>query len=44
VQTLLKKLPDFVDGNPAKMALSLAKAIIETKDVRVLLLDKSLGR
>ena len=32
-QTLLKKLPDYVDTNPVKMAFSIAKAIIEIKDV-----------
>jgi hypothetical protein len=35
-QTLMKRLPDIVDGNPVKMALSLAKAIIQIKDVRAL--------
>ena len=33
---LMTKLPEIVDGNPVKMALSLAKAIIEIKDVRTL--------
>lgn len=32
-QTLLKKLPDCVDTNPVKVALSIVKVIIETKDV-----------
>lgn len=32
--TLLKKLPDCVDTNPVKMAFSIAKIIIEIKDVR----------
>jgi hypothetical protein len=32
-QTLLKKLPDCVDSNPVKMAFSIAKVIIEIKDV-----------
>ena len=32
-QTLLKKVPDCVDTNPVKMAFSIAKAIIEIKDV-----------
>ncbi|RXW14464.1 hypothetical protein EST38_g11392 [Candolleomyces aberdarensis] len=32
-QTLMKRLPDIVDGNPVKMALSLAKMIIQIKDV-----------
>lgn len=36
VQTLLKKLPDCVDNNPVKMALSIVKTIIEIKDVRVM--------
>jgi hypothetical protein len=36
-QTLMKKLPDIVDGNPVKMALSLAKTIIQIKDVRALI-------
>ncbi|KAF6742239.1 WD40-repeat-containing domain protein [Ephemerocybe angulata] len=29
IGTLLKKLPDIVDGNPVKIAASLAKAIVE---------------
>jgi len=33
IQTLMTKLPEIVDTNPAKMALSLAKAIIEIKKV-----------
>ena len=40
-QTLMKKLPGIVDGNPVKMALSLAKAIIEIKDVRPLFSTRS---
>ena len=32
-QTLLKKLPDCVDTNPVKVAFSIAKVIIEIKDV-----------
>jgi len=32
-QTLLKKLPECVDNNPVKVALSIVKAIIEIKDV-----------
>jgi len=32
-ETLLKKLPECVDANPVKMALSIAKAIIEIKNV-----------
>ena len=32
-QTLLKRLPDIVDGNPVKMALSLAHAIVEITGV-----------
>ncbi|KIM80637.1 hypothetical protein PILCRDRAFT_822370 [Piloderma croceum F 1598] len=31
-QTLLKKLPQYVDGNPVKMALSIVKTLIEIKD------------
>ena len=34
IQTLMTKLPEIVDTNPAKMALSLAKLIIEIKKVR----------
>lgn len=34
IQTLLKKLPDCVDVNPVKMALSIVKTIIIIKDVR----------
>ena len=33
IQTLMTKLPEIVDTNPAKMALSLAKVIIEVKKV-----------
>ena len=33
VQTLLKKLPGCVDTNPVKAAFSIAKMIIEIKDV-----------
>jgi hypothetical protein len=32
-QTLLKKLPECVDTNPVKMAFSIAKVIIEIKNV-----------
>ena len=32
-QTLLKRLPEIVDGNPVKMALSLGGMIVEIKDV-----------
>ena len=32
-QTLLKKLPSCVDTDPVKMAFSIAKAIMEIKDV-----------
>ncbi|TEB18876.1 WD40 repeat-like protein [Coprinellus micaceus] len=32
-QTLLKKLPDVLDGNPVKIALGLVKMGIEIKDV-----------
>jgi hypothetical protein len=33
IQTLMTKLPGIVDGNPVKMALGLAKVIIEIKKV-----------
>jgi len=33
IQTLMTKLPEIVDTNPAKMALGLAKVIIEIKKV-----------
>ena len=39
IQTLMTKLPEIVDGNPVKMALSLAKLIIEIKQVRRRSLD-----
>jgi len=32
-QTLLKKLPECINTNPVKMAFSIAKVIIEIKDV-----------
>ena len=32
-QTLLKKLPSCIDTNPVKMAFSIAKVIVEIKDV-----------
>jgi hypothetical protein len=32
-QTLLKKMPDCVNTNPVKMALSIVKALIEIKEV-----------
>ena len=32
-QTLLKKLPDVADGNPVKVALGVAKLILDIKDV-----------
>ena len=31
--TVLKKLPDLLEPNPAKLALGIAKAIAEAKDV-----------
>jgi len=37
MQTLLKKVPDCVSTNPVKMAFSIAKVIIEIKDVGHLL-------
>ena len=33
IQMLMTKLPAIVDGNPVKMALSIAKVIIEIKKV-----------
>jgi len=33
IQTLMTKLPEIVNTNPVKMALSLAKVIIEIKKV-----------
>ena len=33
IQTLMTKLPEIVDGNPVKMALSLAKVVIQIKKV-----------
>ena len=32
-QTLLKKVPECVDTNPVKLAFSIAKVIIDIKDV-----------
>ena len=32
-KTLLQKLPDVVDTNPVKVALSVAKVVLEAKDV-----------
>ena len=32
-QTLLKKLPECINTNPVKMAFSIAKVVIEIKDV-----------
>lgn len=37
VQMVLKKVPDVVDENPIKMAFSIARAIIDIKDVRYIL-------
>lgn len=34
LETVIKKVPDIVDGNPAKVVLSLVKAIAEAKNVR----------
>ena len=34
IRTLLQKLPDVVDGNPAKVALGIAKLILDIRDVR----------
>ena len=33
IGTLLKRLPDVVDGNPAKVALGIAKIILDIRDV-----------
>ena len=33
LQTLLKRVPECVDTNPVKVAFSIAKVIIEIKDV-----------
>ena len=33
VQTLIKKVPECVSTNPVQMAFSIAKVIIEMKDV-----------
>ena len=37
IQTLLKKVPECVSTNPVKMAFSIAKVIIDIKDVGRLL-------
>ena len=37
MQTLLKKVPECISTNPVKMAFSIAKVIIEIKDVGHLL-------
>jgi len=34
IQMLMTKVPEIVDGNPVKMAFSLARVIIEIKKVR----------
>jgi len=33
IQTLMTKVPEIIDGNPVKMAFSLAKVIITIKKV-----------
>ena len=33
-EMLLKRLPDAVDTNPAKMALGIVKIVLQIKDVR----------
>ena len=43
MQTLLKKLPACVDTNPVKVAFSIAKVIIEIKDVSYCLCILSTG-
>ena len=42
-QTLLKKVPSCIDTNPVKAAFSIAKAIIEIKDVGCYLCILSIG-
>lgn len=39
LQTILKKVPEVVDGNPVKMFFSLAKVIVELKEVGSFLLS-----
>ena len=41
-QTLLRRLPDVADENPVKVALGIAKLILEIKDVRHLSLREHL--
>ena len=43
VQMLLKKLLGWIDNNPVKMAFSIAKAIMEIKDVGFRLCIPSTG-
>ena len=33
-EMLLKRLPDAVDANPAKMAFGIVKIVLQIKDVR----------
>ena len=42
-QTILKKLPECINTDPVKMAFSIAKVIIEIKDVGLLFLYVYLG-
>lgn len=42
VQTLLKTVPDCLDSNAVKMALSIVKTIIVIKDVRYLITNMSM--
>ena len=42
LQTILKKVPDVVDGNPVKMFFSLAKVIVELKEVGSFPYDSSI--
>ena len=42
-ETLLKKVPQCVTANPVQMAFSIAKVIIEIKDVRCRLLSWALA-
>ena len=43
VQSLIKRVPECVDANPVKMAFSVAKVILEIKDVGCHLCTLGLG-
>ena len=43
LQTLLKRLPECVDGNPVKVAFSVAKVIIDVANVRYCLCISGIG-